>query len=46
MIDIKEIFDNNLDVAKKVAFWLSDKCDSAELAGAAEYMRDYEYAAY
>ena len=38
MIEIKEIFDNNLDVAKKVALWLSDKCDSAELAGAAEYM--------
>ncbi len=38
MIDIKEIFDNNLDVAKRVALWLSDKCDSAELAGAAEYM--------
>lgn len=38
MIDIKEIFDNNIDVAKNVSLWLKSGCDSAELAGAAEYM--------
>ncbi len=36
MINIKEIFDND-DVVKSVALWLSDNCDSADLAGAAEY---------
>ena len=38
MIDIKEIFDNNVDVAKSVSLWLGDNPDGAELAGAAEYM--------
>jgi len=40
MIDIKEIFNSDDDVAKYVSLWLSDNVDSTDLAGACEYAAD------